>query len=141
MMEVTRGKRSVKARLQRVARGARNRADGLRVEPLHGGERIDPHRERQPRDGVQAEGEPEARELAPADVQPTVNSSSVDEEAEAKAARKAKKAEKKKKAKKTKTDDQAEAVAEQLFQAEQQQKEEKAKLARERECVTPRSLR
>ena len=72
-------------------------------------------------------------ELAPADVQPTVNSSSVDEEAMAKAARKAKKAEKKK-AKKSKTDDQAEAVAEQLFQAEQQQKEEKARLARERDA-------
>ena len=72
-------------------------------------------------------------ELAPADVQPTVNSSSVDEEAVAKAARKAKKAEKKK-AKKSKTDDQAEAVAEQLFQAEQQQKEEKARLARERDA-------
>ena len=73
-------------------------------------------------------------ELAPADVQPTVNSSSVDEEAEAKAARKAKKAEKKNKAKKTKTDDQAEAVAEQLLQAEQKQKEEKARLARERDA-------
>ena len=69
-------------------------------------------------------------ELAPADVQPPVNSPLIEEEADAKAARKAKKA-KKKAAKKA----EATAAAEQQ-QQEQQQKEEKARLTRERDAST-----